>query len=228
MTGQPKRVRWECPTGAHPAVLGSTRPRRDDIVRYCLECSKVTGRLVERVAPVLERQRAAGAERSAAKAKAKRERDAAARDRKAAAQAERYMVDGVDLRQEFARLVRLRAFGGASGTMARRPPRFDISRRTSEPTRYGVAYPYENRIILATWPGITLADARESLVHELTHIAVGADRSDTRAWHGEKFADTMRRAFREAYKVDPIGVRHNRYHGRYAAALARQAKEDDQ
>lgn len=52
-----QRTRWVCPNGC-PAKLGSTRPRKDDVVRYCLVCSERTGKLVPRSAPALERQRA--------------------------------------------------------------------------------------------------------------------------------------------------------------------------
>jgi len=50
------RVRWECPTcGA--GVLAATKPRRNNIARYCLPCSGKAGVLVERLCPTLERQR---------------------------------------------------------------------------------------------------------------------------------------------------------------------------
>jgi hypothetical protein len=65
------RIRWDCPNGRHPGVLGPTRPRMDSVVRYCLTCSQQTGRLVLRVAPTLERKRAA-----------KQQREAAARERR--------------------------------------------------------------------------------------------------------------------------------------------------
>jgi hypothetical protein len=73
-----RRIRWECPNGLHPGVLGSTRPPRDSVVRYCWPCSQESGRLVERIAPALETKRAAGAQRSAAKRSAKADRDRAA------------------------------------------------------------------------------------------------------------------------------------------------------
>ncbi len=50
-------ARWECPNGKHPAVLAPTKPRKDDIRRYCLPCSEAKGRLVTRVAPRLETAR---------------------------------------------------------------------------------------------------------------------------------------------------------------------------
>ena len=39
---------WSCPNGCG-SVRGGKRPRRDDVVRYCLPCSTKSGRLVERV-----------------------------------------------------------------------------------------------------------------------------------------------------------------------------------
>src|SRR4051812_9740514 len=75
-----KRVRWECPHGLHPAVLGSTRPTKNATVRFCLPCSLDEGVLVERTAPALERQRAARTAAAAVKRdrKAQREREARA------------------------------------------------------------------------------------------------------------------------------------------------------
>ena len=72
-------------------MLASSRPRRDDVARYCLPCSKKTGRLVRRAAPVLEAGRAARAVRTKSKRAAKVTREKAA-------EAARYLVDGVDLR----------------------------------------------------------------------------------------------------------------------------------
>ena len=220
MSNETKRVRWDCPNG-HPGVLASTRPPKDSIVRYCLICSAQTGRLVLRVAPALERKRAGAAVTAAAKAKAKRERAAAARERKRQAETERYTVEGVDLREEFKRLIKLRAFGGKTGRLFRRPPEFVISRRSRRPSsRYGYAEPWRNRITISTYPSQTLAAARETLVHELTHIVVGGNRDE--GWHGPLFRKTMTAAFKEAYKVLPKGLATNSYGGGYAAALLRK------
>jgi hypothetical protein len=219
-TTKTARVRWECPTGQHPAILASTRPARDAIVRYCLKCSEATGKLTPRVAPALERKRAAAAESAAAKAKAARAKAAAAKIKAKAAEDARYTVEGVDLRKEMTKLLKLRIFGGTTGRLFRNPPDLVISRRSSAPTsRYGYAeHTWSGRrISICTWPGLTLADARETLVHELVHHFVGLHRG-----HDEVFRQTMTKAFREAYKVLPVGVGHNVYHGRYAAALRRR------
>jgi hypothetical protein len=220
MTTTTKKVRWECPTGAHPAILASTRPARDAIVRYCLKCSEATGKLTPRVAPALERKRAAASASAAAKAKSQRARAAAAKVKAKADEDARHTVEGVDLRIEYKKLLKLRTFGGKTGNLFRNPPELVISRRSSEPTsRYGYAeHTWSGRrISICTWPGLTLADARETLVHELVHHFVGLHHD-----HDEVFRQTMTKAFREAYKVLPLGVGHNVYHGRYAAALRRR------
>lgn len=71
-----KQSRWKCPTCDH-GLLAPTRPRRNDIRRYCLPCSSKAGVLVERVAPALDAQRAA---RDAAR----RERERKTRERQRA------------------------------------------------------------------------------------------------------------------------------------------------
>lgn len=216
------KVRWNCPTGQHPGVLASTRPAKDAIVRYCLPCSVKTGKLVLRTAPALERKRATAATAAATKAKAQRARQAAAKVKAKAAEDARYTVEGVDLRKEMDKLLKLRVFGGRQGRLFRNPPELVISRRTQYPSsQLGYAEMHGSwghyRITVATYPGQTLADARETLVHELVHVAVGLNHG-----HDATFRETMTKAFREAYKVLPVGVAHNRYHGRYAAALMRK------
>lgn len=218
-----KRVRWECPNGIHPAVLSSSRPALDSIDRYCMPCSMASRKLERRVAPALERKREAAQAVSATKAKAKRAREAKARERKKAAEKARFTVEGVDLRDEMTCLLRLKAWNGKFGRPPfRHRPELVISRRTQHPTsRMGYAEPWRWRITIATYPGQTLADAREVLVHELTHLVVG-HQPGSRAWHGADFKKTMLAAFKEAYKVGPVGVPDNVYHGRYAAALKRK------
>jgi hypothetical protein len=217
-----KRVRWTCPNGC-PGILSSTRPPKDSVDRYCLTCSAKTGRLVLRIAPALESKRAAAATSAAAKAKAKRAREAAKKAAAKQAETDRYTVEGVDLRDEFQRLIKLRAFGGKQGRLFRRPPEFVVTRRSRPPGRLGYAEPWNNRISIATFPRQSLASAQETLIHELTHIVVG--RHGTEGWHGVTFRLLLAKAFKEGYKVRAKGIHQNRYHGRYAAAL--QAKEGD-
>lgn len=67
-----KMVRWTCPNGEHPGVLGPSRPRKDHLCRYCIECSLKANRLVERVVPAIEGKREAARQRSAERAAKKR------------------------------------------------------------------------------------------------------------------------------------------------------------
>lgn len=220
-----RRIRWECPNGLHPGRLGPRKPRRDDIVRYCLACSEATGRLVERTAPALQRARAAAEERARTRAAQQRQSAAQARRRATERESERYTVDGVDLRDEFKRLCRLPAFGGPNGRLARRPPTFTVTVRRERPrSQLGWASPSAWRFHLSRYPGQDLADARETLVHELAHLAAGYDRVDRRHWHGEHWRQLMRSAFRQAYGPDVVAP-PNRYAGRYAAALRRHQAE---
>lgn len=48
--GKSKRKRWVCPL-CNVGKLGLQRPRKNDVVRYCLPCSEKTGKLVERFSP---------------------------------------------------------------------------------------------------------------------------------------------------------------------------------
>jgi len=70
-----KRTRWVCPT-CDDGRLGPTRPRKDNIVRYCLPCSAAAGKLVERATPALDKRRVAQADKAKAKygAKVKRQK----------------------------------------------------------------------------------------------------------------------------------------------------------
>ena len=58
-------------------VNAPERPRRDDVRRYCLDCSRTSGRLVERSAPALDRRRERADALRSDRAAAKRARERA-------------------------------------------------------------------------------------------------------------------------------------------------------
>lgn len=132
-----------------------------------------------------------------------------------------YVVAGVDLRAEMARLSALPAIGGPDGPLVHRPPELAVRRASKRPrSRLGFAVPEEHRLSVTAYPGIRRGDIEETLLHELVHLAVGAAPGGRR-WHGREFTETLRRAMREAYGV--VGVRApNTYHGTYADALERR------
>lgn len=69
-----KQVRWRCEM-CGDGLLAPSRPRRNDVRRYCLPCSAKRGTLVERVAPALEKHREKRAAFVQSKAKEKRQRE---------------------------------------------------------------------------------------------------------------------------------------------------------
>jgi predicted SprT family Zn-dependent metalloprotease len=72
-----KQVRWKCAICNH-GLLAPSKPRKNDVRRYCLPCSEETGKLVERVAPALEKKRSVTKEKQITKAKAQRQKRAVA------------------------------------------------------------------------------------------------------------------------------------------------------
>jgi len=64
-------ARWKCPT-CNAGVIAPTKPRKNDVRRYCLPCSSKAGVLVERIAPALEKKREAKKETTKKKTAAKR------------------------------------------------------------------------------------------------------------------------------------------------------------
>lgn len=75
-----KQARWKCPACGH-GLLAPTRPRRNDVRRYCLPCSSKAGVLVERVAPALDAQRNARDVARRERERKTRERDRARKER---------------------------------------------------------------------------------------------------------------------------------------------------
>lgn len=115
-------------------------------------------------------------------------------------------------------MVKLPAFGGRTGKLAKCPPALMISLRHSHFVgRLGYAEPWQNRITVAVYPGQTLIDALHTLVHELTHIAVGSKPQSTgtrQCWHGPEFRVTLAKAWKQSYGPE----------GRYTAILHKEKK----
>lgn len=189
MSKQPKQVRWVCPEGLHPGVLGPQKPRMDNICRYCLDCSKKAGKLVQRTAPALDRQREQAAVKSQARRAIKQGREKAKEDA-------RYLVgDGIDLRRVMKLAWGMESLGKINGKV-RSMPEISI-RRTKVETlsdgrqlsveKYsGYAYPWRRRITM-TIKGGSQADPASAiglLIHEMAHMAC--------YWRNEPFSDSDR------------------------------------
>jgi hypothetical protein len=153
MKPKTKRVRWECPNGEHPGVLGSTRPPKDSIVRYCLPCSEASGRLVERVAPALERKRAAKTAARKTKAQKQQEREAARM---------REWPNALHLIFEHAK--RLKCWRKEV-----KHAKLELRHSKTRSFSPGHAHYLSGRITMTA--GSDVGGAIETLVHELAHIA---------------------------------------------------------
>lgn len=165
------QARWKCPRCGN-GRLAPQRPRRDDVRRYCLACSEGTGRLVERVAPALERQRSQRRERATEKQRRAREREQDAERRRHTFK----LIDGrgetieVDLREEVKALLRLPALGGPRGRLAKNPPKLTVYRR-SGPWPTGRCWG-PSRVHMSVGDGMRYEQVVELLLHELVHAKV--------------------------------------------------------
>jgi hypothetical protein len=131
----------------------------------------------------------------------------------------------MDLRAEARRLAALPALGGRDGRLAAEPPELTVRRASKAPRRtLGFAVPSENRLSVTVYPGIRRGDLLETLLHELTHLAVG-ELPGSRRWHGREFRLTLALAMHQAYGVVPTrplpsAARHGVYAERIERLLA--------
>jgi hypothetical protein len=173
--------RWVCPI-CRRGINAPSRMSADDVRRFCLGCSKKTGKLVRRKAPALERQRAASRERSTRKQQSKRKAEARKRKAQKARDHERRFIMGHDVQALCKRWYALKAWGdrtreGPFGTfrMPSRPPEL-VVRLGDKKHLTAHAYPAGHRITMTvpkTWK--TPAPEREAdllmtIVHELAHL----------------------------------------------------------
>ena len=196
-----KQARWKCPQcGA--GILAPTKPRTDDVRRYCLPCSAKGGRLVERVAPALEAKR----EKRTAfiSEKARQKRQVARRREQPKKMQER--CDAIRKRmieKEAERIWKLMADWHKGKPL----PRIEIVRGRNWGSQYGYAFNGWYRIQVNV-------DAEQSkmrskrvwsvLAHELAHCAcppiyTGGKNRDT---HHREFYRCLRHVWNKRWKLD--------------------------
>lgn len=194
---------WKCPS-CDSGVRAPQSLSRDDVRRWCLGCSKKTGKLVERTIPSRDAEKA---KRAAARKVATEKRQ----ERRAVAEAatkqqmrdyattfDRPMLEAADwLRAWAPRIARLKTFreaarenAGARQIGARWSPTIRI--RQGRRPRYasGRAWPWTHGLVMTT--GSDAADDLSTLIHELAHLAAPDDE-----WHGPVFQLIQRTAIRE-------------------------------
>lgn len=179
---------WKCPDCGN-AVRAPERPRKDDTRRYCLDCSKSTGRLVERSCPALDRERAERTEKATAKRKAKA-------DREKAAALDRRSRGGHDLDEWARRFWRLPAMKEQRRWTKRVPSITYREKRTGH--RYsGHAKTWSQEVVLTLRRDLDPARAIEIVLHELVHCVL-----PTGTRHSPKFRSTLMAAAVEAFGVE--------------------------
>ena len=203
--------RWTCPRcGA--GKLAPERPRKDDARRYCLPCTDVTGRLVERECAALEAKRGAAKQRAAEKAKRKR---ATARRRKAR-EAERVANDpktiaAQQVQAEFDRIVKA-AYRMDQGLSVRlRTP--ELSMQWSRSRHYvtgrvwAAFHTFDDQRVTVTlpWPPPPWSEVRWLLTHEVAHLVPGATvkgSGSKRILHGPTWQAAFCRLAETAHGID--------------------------
>jgi len=225
---KPKQYRWVCPQcGA--GKLAPSRPRKDDVRRYCLPCSERTGRLVERLSPALERQRREKEERRRSRDKRKRAAKTRARARNREARAE-WIVEreialgfaqdgGKDsIHGWFRRLRKLKAWGCKMSHCSLRV-RYSDTDRHAHPWTSGHAWLEEGEIVItaakprAGYPTLRQkAEVIQTLLHELAHPAAFGRFGHEGTNHGPEFKRTLLEAAEELTgRVADVTVEHATY-----------------
>lgn len=198
-----KQRRWVCPNGCG-GVLAPSRPRRNDVRRYCLACSERTGKLVERISPALEAER----KRKAEAAKAKRERKAETAKRNEEAYWTVRTVDAagkeinVHVERELRAIARRAGFGLRTVT---------IKRRHNWTATSGRCWEHSQRIHITTADGESWERLQYVLAHEVAHLEHHGGKS-----HGPEFRKSMARVGAKAWP----GI------GRLPAALGLSRQRD--
>lgn len=196
---KPRRTRWVCPE-CDDGVLGPQRPRRDNIVRYCLPCSEKAGKLVERSTPSLDKRREARAEKNAERraAKAKREREREKRRTHIS------LTDAAGRVVELDVAKTVRAFAKRAGV----PCGFQFSwNRRSDGGNSGRANRYTVHLSIGSGK---LESFCSLAAHELAHVSVGG----REGWHNDKWRDEYERICAVLWDTKPVfrlGVQHHRY-----------------
>lgn len=192
---------WSCPNPDcdEPAVRAPSKPRRDDIRRYCLKCSVKTGRLVPRVCLALEKEREEKAAKAKEKASEATERRRIQREKDKAAKLANETVSGVDLRglmPKFWDALQKAAKQLNISTYSTMPVLRIVSAR--RPGSSGKGSP---------WKGVKLSVDRnedpvkleELLLHEMCHALLGPKNGE---WHQPEFCKVLMGAAKILWNVE--------------------------
>jgi len=186
-----KQVRWKCEK-CDDGLLAPTRPRKNDVRRYCLPCSAKSGKLVDRVAPSLEKQREKRTAIVQQKQKAKRVRIATKLQPKKE-RWKRWEQRQAIFNKEADRIWELFY---PQGTNRKRPLIKIVFSRNGGCS--GVNYGSDIIVRVARWSSGG-ASAWEVLAHELCHSVIPTNRND--GSHGKAFYVALKNVIEARWKV---------------------------
>ena len=195
-----KQVRWKCADCNH-GLLAPMKPRKNDVRRYCLPCSAKSGKLVERVAPSLEKQRIVKKDAVRKKNVAKRATVA----KRTAPVKEQQRIDAQRskmIHNEAQKIWKLMQPYHNGKPL----PRIVIARGKNWGSQYGHAQRYSNEIQVNVDRDQTPDRSKrvwEVLAHELCHKAVPPIRRND-AWdvHSREFYHCLRDAWQKRWKCE--------------------------
>lgn len=200
-TNQTKNVRWKCEVcGA--GLLAPSRPRMDDVRRYCLPCSAETGRLVKRVAPALEKKRTASRAKSQAKQATKKKRATAQAAPKKAMQkriAKRLAVFDAEADRIWD-LLKPWHNGRYS-----RPPLNIVHTKYGDWGASGLWDGYRATVRVGK-TGTGNVRVWETLAHELTHAALRKSHLHGNDAHGREFYTALRHVVEKRWRIRVTGL----------------------
>lgn len=187
------QVRWKCEL-CNNGLLAPTKPRMNDVRRYCLPCSASTGKLVERVAPSLEKQRiakqAATRKKNVAKRATVAKRTAPIKMRhKREAERQRIFEKEAD---------RIWDLFFPNGTTRKRPPIKLVYTKNRDCS--GMWDGWRVLVRIPRW-SVGGAWAWEVLAHELCHAVVGSRHDDREGSHGRTFYTTLKPVIEKRWNV---------------------------
>jgi hypothetical protein len=216
-TTKKKGRRWNCPK-CQGGLNAPGRMRKDDIRRYCLGCSKATGRLVQRVCPALEKERTEREAKRNEKVRTTRAKQSARRRERKDQENERWAMPGFDIRKEADALWRL--FCKRDPRLRTDTPRIEL-RRNGRRGRSGGGTAYIGPRKIRLTPTGPRWWVWTMLVHELAHIAVHSGGHPRVLYEAMKFVIEKRLRI----PISFYGVRGDRWGYSVDRLIERQVRE---
>lgn len=192
-------TRWKCPN-CNSGLLAPTKPRMNDVRRYCLPCSAKTGKLVQRISPALEKKKAekkvAATKRTASK------RETVAKKNAPLKEQQRIDAQRVKMIQKEAERIWKLMIPFHKGKPL---PKINIVRGQNRGAQYGHAEYLRNTIQVNVDRDQSVYRSRrvwEVLAHELAHCAVPPKLTNgtSRDVHSKEFYQCLREVWQKRWK----------------------------